>query len=285
MRAFWKKLFLVSVLVHVGWTGVIFLLVRESGGDVGTAYARVRGGVFDEVAGEEIPMYEAQMMIKYFEGRGVEDAHEFVWEKMARGIFVKQVAEELGVRVSGPEPEAILNSALDLGLSEEVARRWLLEPYLLEQELAGQIWRSKKAEVIMDERENRVQGQLNEGVAFADLSVQYSEDSSAIIGGDLGLATNARLEALDLNGVKEHVLVRRDEDGVMYLFYLEPRFENVMIEEAILDDEGVVVTPEVWEEVEVGVGVSMIEMSYPGLEELLDWFIDEERKSAPRGAR
>lgn len=234
------------------------------------------------VGSTELPYYDHGVLVQYYENQGISEAKLRAAEKMASVIRLRAFAEEIEFSVDDPEIEQRTQELAETGMDERVAREWLAEPYVLEKVLREAVYGDDEAQVGIEKKLNTIKDQYKEGVPFTDLAVQYSSDNSAIIGGELGAATDTRLAALDLDGIREGELFIQEEAHAIYIFELYSEYQTITIQPTVNTEETEdsdsenqeeeVVTELETEEVFAGEYLRMIELQKESLAEILETY-------------
>lgn len=122
-----------------------------------------------------------------------EGPFEEAMDTMIDRALMKQLAHEIGTGVSQEDLEAykidqeeIQDLLGEMNWTIEDYREYVVEPLLLYQAVDREIVNSREYQTIaLAEMESIVEN-IELGVSFTDLAVQYSEHESSILGGDLG---------------------------------------------------------------------------------------------------
>ncbi|PIX62017.1 hypothetical protein CO057_03155 [Candidatus Uhrbacteria bacterium CG_4_9_14_0_2_um_filter_41_50] len=127
-----------------------------------------------------------------------EGAFDMALEAVIRQVYVEHLAEELGVSVTRDEVSAYEVDMIDgfleeVGWSEREYRNYVVKPLLLAQKTEEALLNSYDYQAIARDDLAKVLLDLELGIPFSDLAEQYSEDGSAVFGGDIGLFEKFKL--------------------------------------------------------------------------------------------
>ncbi|MEK7105680.1 MAG: peptidylprolyl isomerase [Patescibacteria group bacterium] len=117
----------------------------------------------------------------------------------------EQIAKELDVEVTKEDLEKeleVLKAGRSdddfwkevktvLNMREKAFTSTVLEPFALAKKLDGAVVTSAKVQEVPKREIEEIQRQLNEGASFSTLAQQFSDDPSAVDGGDIGYVTAA----------------------------------------------------------------------------------------------
>ncbi len=169
-----------------------------------------------EVAGERISYRDYGLMVQVMREAGAENPEELAREKLGSIVLLKKIASDAGVDV----PEGA-GKGEHFGLSDHDYKRLIEEPFLLEQRLHDVVYESDALQTVLQAKRDAIQSQLQDGVPFTDLAVQYSTASTSVIGGDLGSINRSALEFYGLDqdlGIGE--LTGIDEGRFLHLYQI-----------------------------------------------------------------
>ncbi len=133
---------------------------------------------------------------------GQEDAFESAFEAAIRQKYILHLAQELGVTVTKDEinsypinEQEIATYLFEIDWSENEYRKYIVTPLLYAQKTEEALLSSYDYQAIARGELDKVLLDVELGIPFSDLAVQYSEDSSAVFGGDIGLYEQTDLPA------------------------------------------------------------------------------------------
>lgn len=146
-----------------------------------------------EVGGQKILYKDVVELAVVAEHQQKEDPFVQALETLTDRAYMRSLADELGTGVSQEELASYsldqdqLNEFLNsVKWSLDDYRHYVIEPLLLYQAVGEEVLNSSKHQtVVLAEMEN-IQENIERGISFTDLAIQYSEHPSASIGGDLG---------------------------------------------------------------------------------------------------
>jgi hypothetical protein len=151
----------------------------------------------------------AEVLDEFQTDDSVADSFDRALNLAVRRRLIEKLAGDLGVTVTdeeipAPTPEVLSLMAVH-GWSEADYRKYLSRPLLLAQKTEDQLQLSDEFQEIAKKKLQVVQDHLALGIAFSDIANQYSEDSSAAYGGDIGYFYRDELPA-GLEGIFEAAL-------------------------------------------------------------------------------
>lgn len=127
-----------------------------------------------------------------------EDPFAVALEVAIRRKHMEQLAAEFGIdgdQLLKESDETIDQELIqDLGWSEKMYRRHILRPLLIAQALEQEVYTSAEYQEPAHQRMEGIVNNIELGINFTDLAIQYSEGGAAPAGGDIGYVTRDELE-------------------------------------------------------------------------------------------
>lgn len=128
----------------------------------------------------------------YQSGGGQEDAFEIGLQKAIESKILFNLADELNVQVSKQDLENYevdskdLDSLQEIGWNESQYKKYVILPFLTAQKLENAVHGDRAYQKDALQKVESVQNQIERGIDFNDLAMQYSEGVSADDGGFKG---------------------------------------------------------------------------------------------------
>ncbi len=147
------------------------------------------------VVGSKVVWYSevtqlAGVLDQFNDGSTLTDSFDRALTLAVRRRYIERLAKELEVTVTDEEvsapDEAVAELLSKAGWSEADYRRYVSRPLALAQKTEIALQDSAKYQDIAKRKLTVVEDHLALGIAFTDIASQYSDDSSAAYGGDIG---------------------------------------------------------------------------------------------------
>lgn len=195
----------------------------------------------------------------------IDDPFQFAINRNVSNTHLNHLADQLGISVSRTEVREYEISDTDLdvflkkvGWTESQYRRYIVEPLLIAQVTEEAVYSSSELQSSAKERIENIERDIQLGIKFSDLAVQYSDDLSSDNGGFIGLFTDEDLP-IGLESV-----FNMEVDAVSGVLETPTDFAIVYINDATeIDDE------------RVRVGLQIITIHKDSLADVLDEFVKD----------
>lgn len=116
--------------------------------------------------------------------------------------YVNELVQELDISISGDEIDNYISKQVGLdgflkqiSWSEKQYVKFVVEPLLLEQKVEVATDNYERYQVEPQLTLAQIQDNLDLGIPFYDVAKQYSQDASAVIGGDIGIFARDQLSS------------------------------------------------------------------------------------------
>lgn len=130
------------------------------------------------------------------EGADVPDPFQAALDRAVSNAHLRSYAESIGVQVTRSDVQSYViddedfeTFLHDVHWSESRYRRLVIEPLLYAQAAEAIVYDDAAQQIASSERVTNVKRDLERGIRFEDLAIQYSDDPSGTSGGFLGFYT------------------------------------------------------------------------------------------------